>query len=376
MTQPTTAPTPAGGDMSEAWDRLIQYLMGLSPEAQADALAHPGETLESAGLGEVDAPNLQHAIVNSGSFNREYNLGNQSSSGGVSGHGVASPPPPPDCSPRPGETHHEAAERVMNYYINNTYNEVIDDSTNIGGDDFGTIANTNVTGDGNQTVGGVGNTVGDLGDGNIHGDGNAVGDHNATGGSTVLDHSAVGEGNAVGDGNATGPGSVALGGGSVGGNLNTGAGAQVGDGSAFGTGSAASGGQVTTGGVIGDGNTTGFGSGSVNSGTIDASHGGAVSTGSGDATSNNQEDNSTHDSHDDNSSHDSHDDNSRPRPPGQLEPRPPGQLVHRRPLGQHGHARRHRALEVPVLPAKPNAFSALPVPVIDRSALTPVESWS
>ena len=28
MTQPTTAPTPAGGDMSEAWDRLIQYLMG------------------------------------------------------------------------------------------------------------------------------------------------------------------------------------------------------------------------------------------------------------------------------------------------------------------------------------------------------------
>jgi hypothetical protein len=318
MTSPTANPA-AGADLSGAWDRLIQYLMGLSPEAQADALAHPGDTLDAAGLGDVDAPSLNNAIVNSGSFNREYNIGNQSNSSGegVSGHGaVASPPPPPDCSTHAGESGHAAAERVMNYYINNTYSEVIDQSTNIG-QNFGTVAPTNVAGNGNQTVGGVGNTTGDLtqGDGNLHGDHSAIGDHNATGdGSAVLDHSAVGEGNTVldhSDGNATGAGSVALGGGSVGGNVNTGAGAQVGDGSAFGTGSAAGHGTVNNNGVQGDGNTTGFGSGSVNSGTQDASHGGAISTGSGDATSNNTEDNSTHDSHDDNSTHDSHDDNSR-----------------------------------------------------------------
>ena len=36
-----------------------------------------------------------------------------------------------------------------------------------------------------------------------------------------------------------------------------------------------------------------------------------------------------------------------------------------------------KAVAVPVLPLRPNAESALPVPVIDRSALTPVEiaSW-
>ncbi|MGY3357654.1 hypothetical protein ACVWZK_004317 [Bradyrhizobium sp. GM0.4] len=35
-----------------------------------------------------------------------------------------------------------------------------------------------------------------------------------------------------------------------------------------------------------------------------------------------------------------------------------------------------KAVAVPVLPAKPSEFSALPVPVIDRSALTPVDSLS
>ncbi len=34
------------------------------------------------------------------------------------------------------------------------------------------------------------------------------------------------------------------------------------------------------------------------------------------------------------------------------------------------------AVAVPVLPARPSTFSALPVPVIDRSALMPVESLS
>ncbi len=35
-----------------------------------------------------------------------------------------------------------------------------------------------------------------------------------------------------------------------------------------------------------------------------------------------------------------------------------------------------KAEDVPVLPAKPNTDKALPVPVIDRSALTPVEILS
>ena len=35
-----------------------------------------------------------------------------------------------------------------------------------------------------------------------------------------------------------------------------------------------------------------------------------------------------------------------------------------------------KAVAVPVLPARPSTFNALPVPVIDRSALTPVESLS
>ena len=35
-----------------------------------------------------------------------------------------------------------------------------------------------------------------------------------------------------------------------------------------------------------------------------------------------------------------------------------------------------KAVAVPVLPARPSAYSALPVPVTDRSALTPVDSLS
>ncbi|MGY3468643.1 hypothetical protein ACVW0I_005514 [Bradyrhizobium sp. LM6.11] len=35
-----------------------------------------------------------------------------------------------------------------------------------------------------------------------------------------------------------------------------------------------------------------------------------------------------------------------------------------------------KAVAVPVLPLRPKALSALPVPVIDRSALMPVESAS
>lgn len=317
MSQPTTQTA----DLSAAWDRLVQYLMGLDPEARAEALAHPGDTLESAGLGEAGPEALNSAITNSGSFNREYNLGNQSNSGGGGGgggHAVASPPPPPDCAPRPGETHHEAAERVMNYYINNTYNEVIDQSTNIGGSVIGsTIDNRQVNGDHNQV--GDGSTFGDNIDASgahatvTTGDGNQVtsGDHAVTiGDGNTLDHvgfgdgNAIGDGSAIGDGNATGAGSVALGGGAHVGNLNTGAGAQVGDGSAFGTGSAASGGHVTNSGVQGNGNTTGFGSGGVNSGSQDASHGGAIGQGSGSTTSNNDEDNSDH--HVDNSDHSQH----------------------------------------------------------------------
>lgn len=190
MTQ-AAPPTPSGSTppLAQAWDQLVAWLSNAPASVQAQALQNPQAALGQFGLGGVPAPQLQSAITNSPSFDRNHTV-NQGGSGNSNTC---------DPTPRPGESPADAVDRVFNYHISNNYSQIVDNSINVGGDFTGDIDQKNVVGDGN--------TFGDEFD--IDGDMNGqlvTGDHsNAAGGD--IDDSVMGAGAVrMGDGNSFGNG--------------------------------------------------------------------------------------------------------------------------------------------------------------------------